>query len=261
LGRHSEAASLLECRNFHPWEGGEGKVSGQHIITYVGLAKKAIANEDYAQAIQFLKKAEVYPQNLGEGKLYGARENDIHFWLGCAYKGINDHQQALHYFELAANGDTEPAPAIFYNDQSPDKIAYQAFALLKLGQEQEATTRLKRLVSYADEHMNDEVKIDYFAVSLPDLVIFDDDLDKRNKIHCLYMKGLGLLGLHQWDEAKICFETVLSLESGHQGAAIHLQLTGNKLFISAKSSELNGHGLNGVNGRSYQNAKQNRQAT
>ena len=42
--------------------------------------------------------------------------------------------------------------------------------------------------------MHDEVKIDYFAVSLPDLVIFDDDLNKRNKIHCLYMEGLGYLG-------------------------------------------------------------------
>ena len=51
-----------------------------------------------------------------------------------------------HYWNLAASGETEPAAAIFYNDQSPDKIAYQAFALFKLNQPQEAVQRLNRLI-------------------------------------------------------------------------------------------------------------------
>jgi hypothetical protein len=33
------------------------------------------------KAINHLKATESYPHNLGEGKLYGARENDIHYWL------------------------------------------------------------------------------------------------------------------------------------------------------------------------------------
>jgi tetratricopeptide (TPR) repeat protein len=230
LGMNDEAAALLQGRNFHPWEGGEGKVSGQYIITCVELAKKALAAQRYNEAIQLLKDAEIYPQNLGEGKLFGARENDIHFWLGCAYGELGHHQQASHYWNLAASGETEPAAAIFYNDQSPDKIAYQAFALLKLNQPTEAVQRLNRLVSYAQQHMHDEVKIDYFAVSLPDLVIFDDDLNKRNRIHCLYMEGLGYLGLQQWRQAKKCFELVLELDESHQGALIHLELVVNENF-------------------------------
>ena len=50
LGMNDEAASLLQGRNFHPWEGGEGKVSGQYIITCVGLAKKALAVHRYDTA-------------------------------------------------------------------------------------------------------------------------------------------------------------------------------------------------------------------
>jgi tetratricopeptide (TPR) repeat protein len=233
LGLHDEAAVLLAGRNFHPWEGGEGKVSGQHIITYVELAKKAIAKHDYTHAIQLLKKAEEYPHNLGEGKLYGARENDIHFWIGYAYERLGNHQHADRYFEMATNGDAKPTPAIYYNDQSPDKIAYQAFAHFKCNREHEAINHLKTLIAYAHQHVNDEVKIDYFAVSLPDLVIFDDDLNKRNCIHCLYMEGLGHLGLKQWHAASNCFEKVLGLDRNHQGALTHLELVNSTMFISA----------------------------
>jgi tetratricopeptide (TPR) repeat protein len=228
LGMHDEAAALLQGRTFHPWEGGEGKVSGQYTITCVELAKKALAARRYKDAIQLLKGAEIYPQNLGEGKLAGARENDIHFWLGCAYAELGDQLQASHYWALAAAGDTEPAAAFFYNDQSPDKIAYQAFALLKLNQPGEAARCLRRLVAYSQQHLNDEVKLDYFAVSLPDLMIFDDDLNKRNRIHCLYMEGLGYLGLQQWRQAKECFGLVLDLDESHQGALIHVALVANQ---------------------------------
>ena len=37
--------------------------------------------------------------------------------------------------------------------------------------------------------------MDYFAVSLPDFLVFDDDLNGRNRIHCQYMAALGYLGL------------------------------------------------------------------
>jgi tetratricopeptide (TPR) repeat protein len=232
LGLHKEAAELLAGRNFHPWEGGEGKASGQHITTYVELAKKAIADKKYKEAIQLLKAAEQYPENLGEGKLHGARENDIHFWMGCACDELNEKSYATVYFELAASGDSNPAPAIFYNDQSPDKIAYQAFALMRLNQHSEAEECLTNLIAYAKEHMDDEIKIDYFAVSLPDLMIFDDDLNKRNRIHCLYMEGLGYLGLQQVQKAKACFEKLLAFDASHQGALLHLQLLTSELFFS-----------------------------
>src|SRR5215204_2122141 len=239
LGMHDEATALLQSRNFHPWEGGEGRVSGQHVITYVEKAKRAIVDKQFEEAVQLLKAAEDYPPNLGEGKLYGVRENDIHFWLGCAFEGLSELEEAEHYWKLATTGDAHPAPAIFYNDQSPDKIAYQAFALLKLNRDKEAEERLNRLVSYAKKHVNDEVKIDYFAVSLPDLVIFDDDLNKRNKIHCYYMEGLGHVGLSHWKEARKSFERVLQIDGSHQGATIHLQLVESKMLLTAMSTSVN----------------------
>jgi tetratricopeptide (TPR) repeat protein len=39
LGRHEEALDLVLTHHFHPWEGGEGKVTGQYVISLIELAK------------------------------------------------------------------------------------------------------------------------------------------------------------------------------------------------------------------------------
>ena len=77
LGEHQKAYDLIMDRKFHPWEGGEGKVSGQYVYSLTELAKSDIKNGAYQQAIEKLEKAQIYPTNLGEGKLYGTRENNI----------------------------------------------------------------------------------------------------------------------------------------------------------------------------------------
>jgi tetratricopeptide (TPR) repeat protein len=163
----------------------------------------------------------VYPPNLGEGKLYGAQENDVHYWLGCAHEGLGNGDKATYYWEKAAVGISEPAPAIFYNDQPPDKIFYQGQALLKLGRASEAEKRFHNLIAYGETHLDEEVKTDYFAVSLPDLMIFDDDLTKRNRVHCHYLIALGQLGMGQAAEAKAHLDQVLAMDAAHQGAWVH----------------------------------------
>ena len=85
LGRHEEAAAALASRSFHPWEGGEGKVTGQHVLSHVELAKQEIDEGRFEQAIALLEEALVYPEHLGEGKLAGAQENNVYYYLGCAY--------------------------------------------------------------------------------------------------------------------------------------------------------------------------------
>ncbi|TCC92354.1 DUF5107 domain-containing protein [Pedobacter frigiditerrae] len=223
-GEYQKAFDLLQNRIFHPWEGGEGKVAIQYVTSLVEMAKQAIADENYSTAIQYLTNAQYYPHNLAEGKLTGTQENDIFYWLGVAYEKLNDINKAHHYWKKATKGLSEPAAAIFYNDQQPDKIFYQGFALIQLNRHAEAELRFEKLMNYAQKHLNDKVTIDYFAVSLPDLTIWEDDLDKRNNIHCLYMQGLGYLGLKQLEKAAESFAAVLALEKSHLGVVIHQKL-------------------------------------
>lgn len=224
LGRFEEARTLLATRQFHPWEGGEGKVVGQYLRCHIGLAGKAMLEGAYQNALDLLSVTEQYPHNLGEGKLYGAQENDIHYLQGCIYEMMNLSDQAKEKFGMATEGPTEPVQAIFYNDPQPDKIFYQGLAWLKLNEKDRATEIFERFVEFGKLHLNDEIRIDYFAVSLPDLLVFDQDLHLKNHIHCCYLIGLGYLGLGNFEDAGRTFNEVLGMDVNHQGANTHLEL-------------------------------------
>ncbi|WP_449867040.1 DUF5107 domain-containing protein [Paenibacillus arenilitoris] len=224
LGRHEEALQLLGSRRFHPWEGGEGKTLGQYVLANVELAKQRLAEQNFAEAERLLRSALENPENLGEAKLAGAQENNVLYYLGCALEGLGRQQEAGAAFEAASQGLDEPASAMYYNDQPPEMIFYQGLAWLKLGSGKEAKRRFNKLIDYAEKHLFDDVKIDYFAVSLPDFLVFDEDLNKRNVIHCRFMMGLGLLGLGREPEAAEQFDLAIALDRNHQGASIHKAL-------------------------------------
>jgi len=57
---------------------------------------------------------------------------------------------------------------------------------------------------------------------LPDLQIWDDDLDMRNQIHCNYLMGLGHLGLGNLTKAKGFFNQVLTKDTHHTVSNIHV---------------------------------------
>ncbi|MDD4077730.1 MAG: DUF5107 domain-containing protein, partial [Bacilli bacterium] len=131
--------------------------------------------------------------------------------------------QAKHYYDLASIGLTEPTDAMYYNDQPADMIYYQGLALIKLDRVNEAKARFNKLIDYGENHIFDNKKIDYFAVSLPDFLIFDTDLNKKNVAHCQYLIGLGNLGLGNDEAAKKAFTEVLKLDINHLGALTHIK--------------------------------------
>jgi tetratricopeptide (TPR) repeat protein len=228
-GRYEEAMQRLDARIFHPWEGGEGKVSTQYQICRVELAKKAICDKDYEKAIKLLNECLEYPHHLGEGKLYGAQENDFYYLLGIAYDALGQKDKARKCWEEATKGPQEPAAAMYYNDAKPDKIFYQGLALYKLGREGEAHGRFYRLINYGKQHIFEKQVMDYFAVSLPDLLIWEDSLDTKNLIHCKYMLALGYYGLGDTEHAFRYLAEVEALDNNHQGIQQFRTLTAARL--------------------------------
>ncbi len=225
LSRYREAKELLDNHKFHPWEGGEGKVSGQYQISRLELAKEAISETRYDDAIYLLEECLVYPENLGEGKLYGAQENDFYYLLGKCYKALSDKQKAEDCFKKATEGPTEPAAAMYYNDAKPDKIFYAGLAWRELGEESKARSYFNKLVNFGRQHYHDDVKMDYFAVSLPDLLIWDGDLSEANRKHCLYMMALGEYGLGNLKRSDKFLKELMEMDINHQGASSFQSLT------------------------------------
>ncbi len=228
-GDFRKAKELISKRKFHPWEGGEGKITKQYVNCNIELGKELISGNKYEAAIAVLSEALTYPHNLGEGKLFGTQENNLNYYLGCAYEGLKDADKAKEYFLRASVGLDEPTSAMYYNDQPPEMIFYQGLAHIKLGNADKAKAIFDKLIIYGETHINDHVTIDYFAVSLPDFLIFDEDLDKRNVIHCRYLMGLGklglsYLGLEAAHNAREQFHKALELDLNHMGVIIHNKL-------------------------------------
>lgn len=216
-GEHERAKTLLDGHYFHPWEGGEGKVPVQYQYCRVELAKKYMIRGYPEKALALLKECLVYPRHLGEGKLYGSPENDFYYYMGLAYKAIGELPEAEGAFSIASEGNMEPAAALYYNDARPEKIFYQGLALRASGREREARSRFNALVAYGQKHLYDTVVMDYFAVSLPDLLIWEDDLQLRNTVHCCFMMALGLFGLGEFRKAGRFLEDAGKLAPEHQG--------------------------------------------
>ena len=205
LGRYEEAKALIDNRIFHPWEGGEGKVSGQYQMCRLEIAKQLLQkNANDARAKQLLEECLVFPHHLGEGKLYGSQDNDFLYFLGR--------------YEEGTVGPTEPAAAMYYNDAKPDKIFYAALCYRKLGQEDKARSLFHKLINYGKQHIFDHVVMDYFAVSLPDLLVWEGDLDELNRIHCLYMLALGYYGMGDKEKAMKYLAEVEEMDNNHLGA-------------------------------------------
>lgn len=224
MGRYDEALGIIMGRKFHPWEGGEGKVTTQYATALTQLARQAMDAGDAQKARVLLERALVFPHNLGEGKLEGAKDNNIYYCLGLCERMLGNENAAKAYLIRAAIGDEEPASAMYYNDQPAEMILYQGLAARALGDTARERARLHKLIAYGEKHYYDEVKIDYFAVSLPDLQLFDDDLTMRNRAHCEYLIALGSMGLGDKARAKKCFDAVLTIDCAHQGAILHKQM-------------------------------------
>ncbi len=220
IGDFETADALIKEWKFQPWEGGEGKVVSQFILCQVEQAKAAMKYNEPVKALEYLTATEIYPQNLGEGKLPNVPENDIHFWKGIVYREMGNEEMATKEFQLATRGEHQPTQAVFYNDTPAEQIFFKAKALQQLGRTNEAENIFNKLIEFGQEHLYDKIKIDYFAVSLPDLLVFDQDMDLKNEIHCNYLIGLGYLGLGKKELGNNYFSEVLKKDHNHQGTLV-----------------------------------------
>ena len=116
-GNHARAYELIMNRKFHPWEGGEGKITTQYTLALLEMAKQALRDKDAPAAESMLRKALVYPENLGEGKLEGTKDNHIYYHLGLALERQGKVKEAKKCYEMASIGTDEPAGMMYYNDQ------------------------------------------------------------------------------------------------------------------------------------------------
>lgn len=223
-GRYEEVLALISKHRFHPWEGGEGKVSEQYTFALTELARLNLTS-DSKRAEELLIKAKIFPENLGEGKLPSNHDNIANYYLGRLYNKSSNEKAAKACLIEATKGLRKPGSVLYYNDEPGDIIFYQGLAYKELGLDQEAKERFDLLISYGQNHKDDRVEWDFFAVSAPAHSVYENDIQLENYIYCLYLMGLGYLGNGNQEKAVQHFQEVLKINPAHQGASRHLKLT------------------------------------
>lgn len=193
-GETSRPAAILATRKFHPWEGGEGKITSQFILNQILRAWPQIENKQPAQAGALLDAALHYPENLSEGRLPGQTDNDIWFWLGVCARMQGDEAQAAHAWRQAARGDRSINIHSYYNDQPVDYLFWQGMALRLLGETQAADALFSDMAQWADHMAHTQAQADFFAVSQPDLLALYGDLQQQHREKCLYVQALAAAG-------------------------------------------------------------------
>ncbi len=219
-GENQQAAQLLASRQFHPWEGGEGKITGQYLINQQRRALAAIGESDFTHAQKLLQDGLNYPLNLGEGRLPGQKDNDLWFLLGWCARQQGDSAAAERCFEQACSGEGGLAASRYYNDQPVDYLFWQGMALAALGKQEQARQHFNGFIEWSNSQADNPPQADFFAVSLPDLLALDGNPLARHRQHCLFVQALGYLGLGQGDVATGHLDALLTENPAHDKARL-----------------------------------------
>ncbi len=232
--QHEKAFSLIQSRRFQPWEGGEGMALGQHVRTHLALGRRALAGRDFAEAIRLFKAALDCPENLGEARHLLANQSDIFYWLGVAFDACRDSQSARQWWERAAGqkGDFQEMSVRSFSELT----FYSSLALARLGGSNQAEELLRSMLVYAEGLMRQGAKIDYFATSLPAMLLFEDDLQKRNCATAMFLEAQAQLGLGDTERAQQLLKRLLDLDPSQAlGADFQQQLEDHPAALSIGS--------------------------
>ena len=221
LGRPLEAMERLAGRRYQPWEGGEGGPLGQHVRSQLALGREALAHQDFICAANHFDKALNAPRNLGEAKHLLANQSDVHYWLGVACDQLGEKAKARQHWRVAANfkGDFQEMSVRTFSEMT----YYSAMAWRKLGRHAKAEALFRDLLAYARKLQHAPARIDYFATSLPTMLLFDDDPQLRQHTTALFLQAQAWLGLGEKRKAKDLLAAVLRHDPNHALAADSLR--------------------------------------
>jgi tetratricopeptide (TPR) repeat protein len=188
-----KALQILENRRFHPWEGGEGKVLKQYTDACLALGQEALKAGDADTALHYFIQSMDTPDNLGEKYHPLQAVAHINYWKAMAFKALGKKVEANQHFKASVEeqGDFIDMAVSAFSELT----FFKALSLKELGREMEARQLLLEMKRYGEAKLKEEAQIDYFATSLPLLLVFEEDLQKRHDDEAKLLITLAQKGL------------------------------------------------------------------
>jgi tetratricopeptide (TPR) repeat protein len=149
----------------------------------------------------------------------------IDYWLGEGYAALGNTGAATAHWQRAAStrGDFQQMQV-----QPVSETTYwSALALRRLGREDEARSLFEHIRDYAHALDCQTPKIDYFATSLPAMLLFDEDLKRRQTITARFLEAQALLGLGNERAGLDLLTEVCNMDNSYAAAIDLLKSYGN----------------------------------
>ena len=89
----------------------------------------------------------------------------------------------------------------------------------RLGRKAAAKKLFRGLLAYAQNLAKSPARIDYFATSLPTMLLFDDDLQSRQETTALFLQAQARLGLEDRAKSRSLLTKVLRRDPNQALAA------------------------------------------
>ena len=216
-GNPAKALEIVTSRRFHPWEGGEGAVLRQFTQAHLRLGRAALENGDAETALTHFTGAMDAPESLGEAYHLLQAKADVNYWIGRALKALGRSEEAEKHFTESANeaGDFADMAVTAHSPLS----YYRGLSLHELGREDDARAVFEGLAAFAGTRLCETARIDYFATSLPNLLVFDEDLQARRDAEHHLLIALAQYGLGDTAAARAALEKSLAFNHADPHAA------------------------------------------
>lgn len=215
-GRAADALAVLEGRRFQPWEGGEGQVLRAWERAHLALSAACLEHGDAEAAQRHAEAAIDTPEHLGEARHPLANPAALLLALGAAADAAGDHPRARAAWTeaAAASGDFGGMAPLSYSENTYASV----LAARAVGDLDRARALSDGLAGHVEELAATTPVVDYFATSLPSLLLFDEDLQRRQDLTVALLRAQLALLADDRPAARAHLDAVLREDPAHEQA-------------------------------------------
>ncbi|MBN1270979.1 MAG: DUF5107 domain-containing protein [Candidatus Aminicenantes bacterium] len=141
--RFDETLILLGENTFLPWEGWTG-AREVYVLALLNRARNKMSQEFYRDAVEDIRKAMEYPENLGTGRPAESVFSREYYLLGLCYEGLGDIEEAENCFVTSQSFPVSP---------NSEQVYFKAMAMKKMNRSEDAERLLQDMKTAGEKSL------------------------------------------------------------------------------------------------------------